>query len=79
MADEVKKRPKTINIFGKECRLISPIKCDFCGTPQIKGRKTCDGCGSMYCESDFDVNDPPNSFGWFGGGPLGEGQKILGR
>jgi hypothetical protein len=50
-------RPKTIFVFGEEVRLIEPIKCDFCKTPQSPKRRTCEHCGSQYSDSQFNVND----------------------
>ena len=57
MPDDKNERPKTITIFGENVRIIEPIKCDFCKTPQDPQRYTCNYCGAHYSDSNFDVNE----------------------
>lgn len=64
MPDIKKERPKTIAVFGEMVRIVEPIKCDFCQTPQNPKRFTCDHCGASYSDSDYDINDDHAMFFW---------------
>lgn len=51
-------------INGELVRSVSPIICDKCNFPQSPRRRTCETCGTMYSESKFDINEPPDLASW---------------